>query len=192
MNPVNIVTAACLVLIAAPLFAQDIAPVNETLDALERRLEMRHHEGLIEVKRPREGSSLGEFTSDGCSGGLSAGWEFLGSKIVRLGEIHGDQPPWETCCVAHDRLYHVAGPPDAIQEESFEARRNADLALKSCVIEVGQERKPELVEEYDVSPEQVSILYEAVASLMYRAVRLGGIPCSGLPWRWGYGWPECD
>ena len=76
MNPVNIVAAGCLVLIAAPLLAQDIAPVNETLDALERRLELRHH--------------------------------------------------------------------------------------------------------------------EAVASLMYRAVRLGGIPCSGLPWRWGYGWPECD
>ena len=34
-------------------------------------------------------------------------------------------------------------------------------------------------------------LYAAIAELMYRAVRIGGIPCSGLPWRWGYGWPEC-
>jgi hypothetical protein len=38
----------------------------------------------------------------------------------------------------------------------------------------------------------VGFIYQGIADLMYRAVRLGGIPCSGLPWRWGYGWPACD
>ena len=32
----------------------------------------------------------------------------------------------------------------------------------------------------------------AIADLMYRAVRIGGVPCTGLPWPWDYGWPECD
>ena len=77
-------------------------------------------------------------------------------------------------------------------DESFEARKDADLTLKACVIETGIERAPKLVKEYKLSTEQVSLLYETVANLMYRAVRLGGIPCSGLPWRWGYGWPECE
>ena len=38
----------------------------------------------------------------------------------------------------------------------------------------------------------LGLVYEVIGDLMYRAVRIGGIPCSGLPWRWGYGWPECD
>ena len=30
------------------------------------------------------------------------------------------------------------------------------------------------------------------ADMMYRAVRIGGGPCTGLPWRWGNGWPGCN
>ena len=33
--------------------------------------------------------------------------------------------------------------------------------------------------------------YEAISELMYRAVRIGGIPCTNQPWRWGYGWQQC-
>ena len=45
--------------------------------------------------------------------------------------------------------------------------------------------------KYDVSAGTGETLYAAIAELMYSAVRIGGIPCSTLPWRWGYGWPEC-
>jgi len=31
-----------------------------------------------------------------------------------------------------------------------------------------------------------------IAEIMYRAVRLGGAPCTTLPWRWGFGWPKCE
>jgi hypothetical protein len=191
LHRVKFLVSTGLILASSLLFAQIEAPINETLDALERKLEVNRHEGLVSIKSSA-GSSLAEFTTDGCSGGLSAGWEFLGSRIDRLGEIHGDQPPWQACCISHDQLYHTAEPLDATREASFEARRDADLTLKACVIETAEERTPELVEEYDLSPEQVSLLYETVANLMYRAVRLGGMPCSGLPWRWGYGWPECN
>ena len=67
----------------------------------------------------------------------------------------------------------------------------ADRALESCVVEVGVERSGALQEIYGLSESQARILYQAVAGLMYRAVRLGGIPCTDQPWRWGYGWPKC-
>jgi len=74
----------------------------------------------------------------------------------------------------------------------FEARRAADLALRACVLETGPARAPLLGAEYGWSETQVMAFYATVSELMYRAVRLGGMPCSGLPWRWGYGWPACD
>ena len=80
---------------------------------------------------------------------------------------------------------------NASAEESFVARKQADLALLSCVVETGKTRQEELTVKYDVSAGTVETLYAAIAELMYRAVRIGGIPCSALPWRWGYGWPEC-
>ena len=49
-----------------------------------------------------------------------------------------------------------------------------------------------LNDEYGLSVDQVEVLYDSIAGLMYRAVRIGGVPCSGLPWRWGYGWPACE
>ena len=45
--------------------------------------------------------------------------------------------------------------------------------------------------DYGLSAGMVDLLYAGIAGAMYRAVRLGGVPCSALPWRWGYGWPEC-
>jgi len=165
--------------------------INETTDWLERKLELRRHEALSAVKSAAD-SQLAPFTTDGCSGGLSAGWEYLGSVLEDFRRTHGERPPWESCCIAHDRLYHKADPRNATPSESFAARRQADLALHQCVIQTGQQRTAQLSASYGLSAEQITALYETVANLMYRAVRIGGIPCSGLPWRWGYGWPQCD
>lgn len=161
------------------------------VDALERQLEMKRHEQLVTTKTHHD-SELVEFTTDGCSGGLSVGWEYLAKNIQHFHTIHGTRPAWEPCCITHDRAYHTAGPRDATAGESFEARKKADLALKTCVVETGEKRTPKLGAEYKVSPQEVAILYAAIANLMYRAVRIGGMPCTGLPWRWGYGWPECE
>jgi hypothetical protein len=123
---------------------------------------------------------------------LSVGWEYLAGKIQRFQATHGTHPAWEACCIIHDRAYHRAGPREATAAESFTARREADLALKACVLETGFKRTPELSAEYNLSAQEVELLYAAIAELMYRAVRIGGMPCTGLPWRWGYGWPACD
>ena len=161
------------------------------IDALEHQLEMGRHE-LLAARKARPDGVLAPFTTDGCSGGLSVGWEYLAGKIRGFHAIHGTHPAWEACCITHDQAYHAGGPRKATADQSFEARKAADLTLKACVLETGVERIPELSAEYDVPAREVEILYTAIAELMYRAVRIGGMPCTGLPWRWGYGWPECD
>ncbi len=161
------------------------------VDAFERQLEMKRHDQLAVIK-VRAGSILAEFTTDGCSGGLSIGWEYLAGRIRDFQTTHGTQPPWESCCITHDRKYHTGGPRETTVEESFKDRKKADLALKSCVMQVGLKRAPELSSQYDVSIREIGAIYTGIAELMYRSVRIGGMPCTGLPWRWGYGWPECE
>jgi hypothetical protein len=182
--------SACAFLGACSESTEDDVPGNG-IDQLERRLELHYHEDLL-VRMASPGTTLADFTTDGCSGGLSVGWEYLAGHIAGIQKQHGTRPAWEHCCIEHDRRYH-AGPGTAAAsvEESFEARKQADLALQACVLETGHTRAPELSLEYGVSGEAVDTLYAAIAGLMYRAVRVGGMPCSGLPWRWGYGWPEC-
>jgi hypothetical protein len=132
---------------------------------------------------------LTPFASDGCSGGLSAGWTFAATHLPQLANVHGEHPPWEACCVTHDRAYHSAPGGDALA--SFSARRAADEAMRLCVLAEGAARKEALMADYRLSGHMVDLLYEGIAGAMYRAVRLGGAPCSRLPWRWGYGWPQC-
>lgn len=169
--------------------SEEAAP-SASMDRLERQLELGHHAELL-ARMAQPDSTLAAFTTDGCSGGLSIGWEYLAEEIEDVRNYHGIRPPWENCCIDHDRLYHAGTTVGASAEESFEARKQADFALLYCVVETGNTRLEELTVEYGVSPGTVQTLYAAIAELMYRAVRLGGVPCSGLPWRWGYGWPQC-
>jgi hypothetical protein len=45
--------------------------------------------------------------------------------------------------------------------------------------------------QLDIPETELAAAYDVIAGLVYRAVRAGGVPCSTLPWRWGYGWPKC-
>lgn len=162
---------------------------SETQSAVER-LELKQHERLLRVKMETD-AVLQPFTSDGCSGWLSSSWQFFAEKISYIEEVHGEKPPWEACCVTHDRAYHSGGNFQASPQQGYEERKQADLALKDCVLQTGKERIPELIQYYEISESELNILYNTVAELMYSAVRVGGLPCTGLPWRWGYGWPDC-
>jgi len=102
----------------------------------------------------------------------------------------GAQPPWEACCVAHDRLYHDASGARSA-EDSFAKRLEADEALRQCVAEQGAASVAELAARYAATEDQIRLAYRVIAEAMYSAVRFGGGPCSGLPWRWGYGYPHC-
>ena len=194
LNSYRIVSV--LLLIFAPLVlatadAGAAEGVSEELDVVERKLELGAHRHLIRrIDAP--GVTLASFTTDGCSGGLSAVWSELSERLPRFAEVHGALPPWEQCCVEHDRAYHRGVTPGSRAGFSFEARKSADLALERCVKRTADRRRPQLAAAYGLSESEVRLLYRAISALMYRAVRLGGVPCSGLPWRWGYGWPACD
>jgi hypothetical protein len=170
--------------------AQSSGKMSSAVDALEIQLEMGRHDQFLEIKNQPQ-NRLNEFTTDGCSGGLSIGWEYLAGKIERFQDVHGTQPAWEACCIAHDRIYHSGGTNTSTPRESFNARKEADEELQRCVVQTGRDRSATLSKEYNLPPEEVEKLYYIIAKLMYRSVRVGGMPCTGLPWRWGYGWPEC-
>jgi hypothetical protein len=174
---------------ASATWAQNATLVDE--GGLGYRMEIGRHERLVKA-RASEGVKLAPFVSDGCSGGQSAGWDLLARTFPEMAKRHGDLPPWQQCCVVHDRAYHAGGGRRADAEASYAARRHADEQLRQCVIRTGKGRAADLMSDYGLSRDQVSTLYRSVADVMYRAVRIGGAPCTGLPWRWGFGWPKCD
>ena len=131
-------------------------------------------------------SDIAAFTSDGCSGNLSKNWELLANTFPAFKNELGDKPPWEACCVEHDKVYWRGSVVDG-----YTKRESADNELKRCIIATGTELAPELSARHSVSKKKVDQAFSLSADLIYRAVRLGGQPCSLLPWRWGYGWPNC-
>lgn len=155
---------------------------------LAREAELPAHRLLISVIAADPVPS--PFTTDGCSGGLSATWDLAATRFPEFAARHEAKPPWEPCCIAHDRSYHAAGGAHTA-EASFDARLAADEALRACVLETGAARRAGLAASYGVGGDRVDAAYAAIADAIFAAVRLGGAPCSGLSWRWGYGFPDC-
>lgn len=177
-------------LVACDASVQDSAESDPAMDAIERQLELASHERLLALITAND-AGVSEFTTDGCSGGLSTAWDQLAARFPDFADRHGEQPPWLECCIAHDRRYHNGGTQARSASESFKHRKEADLELKTCVVGIGVERSDSLQDSYGLTEAQVDALYESLSELMYRAVRLGGIPCTAQPWRWGYGLPLC-
>lgn len=71
-----------------------------------------------------------------------------------------DRARWSDCCVAHDQAYWRGG--------TAAERKQADRDLRACVL--ARTARPML------------------AGLMYRGVRVGGMPLVPTPFRWAYGW----
>ncbi|WP_281972576.1 hypothetical protein [Ruegeria faecimaris] len=170
--------AVSLALIAAPVGAQDFM----------RSLEMPAHRALI---AQRGAAELTPFETDGCSGGLSASWRFVADRFPSFQALFEAHPPWESCCVSHDRAYHHAGG-GLRPEDSYDARLSADDSLRACVQQHGDENAEIYAERYDMTSDQIRSAHAITAEAMYGAVRLGGAPCSGLPWRWGFGYRGCS
>jgi hypothetical protein len=162
---------------------------RETSTNFRRDLEMQAHQKLVQLIRG--GSVLTVFTSDGCSGGLSDAWRAISDQFPKFAKAHETNPPWEACCLVHDRAYHVAGGATEAQQ-SYDLRLAADNALRECVFSTRFERSTDLSKQYGLTEQQVRAAYSIIAKTMFEAVRIGGRPCSGLEWRWGYGYPRCS
>lgn len=178
------------VLLVLAFLSGSVHAQDWTAGVAMRTLERPAHETLIAVVEDSE-AGLVPFKTDGCSGGLSNAWQVVADRFPEFAKTHQSMPPWEMCCIKHDRAYHNAGGAlDATG--SFEARLNADLLLKTCVISTGTDRAGSLASIYRANPDQIVDAYEGIAEAMFLALRIGGAPCSGLPWRWGYGYPDCS
>ena len=177
---------AAFLLLASGAAAQDLSDL-----AIEvgRAVELPAHQTLMGMVGQTD-IELSEFTTDGCSGGMSAVWTYIAANFPKFAEVHSNAPPWVDCCIAHDRDYHSAGGADEA-EASFDARLKSDEVLRTCVEATAERRKQELARVYETDETAVIETYDAIARAMFHSVRLGGGPCSGLPWRWGYGYPQC-
>lgn len=141
---------------------------------------------LRQLQTVQQQGKIKPFVTDGCSGYQSQNWEALAEAMPGFDKHFGDKPPWEHCCVVHDRAYWRGEVRDGHAK-----RKAADEALKQCVIDTGGKLAPDLSARYSLSQTRVRQLFSLTADLMFRAVRMGGLPCSLLPWRWGYGWDHC-
>jgi len=160
-------------------------PGDDALVRIERDLESSRYTQLAGIQAAHP-DKLVAFTSDGCSGGLSDGWRFLAQALPPFKHKFGGKPPYEACCVVHDRYYWRGET-----EQGFDKRLQADQRLRQCVVRYGSEHRNEFAQEFHLSPEAIDRNFQIVAALMYRAVRVGGMPCTPFAWRWGYGWPPC-
>lgn len=173
------------VMILSMVFVAEAQTQDPISDAL-RAAEMLQMKWLAE-EQSRPGAQLSPFTTDGCSGGMSEAWYLLAHQIPSIKTTLGEKPPWEQCCVDHDRVYWIG-----VTKNGYGIREQADHVLKNCVIKTGAEKSKQISKASGFKQEEIERLFKIAAEMMYQAVRIGGKPCSLLPWRWGYGWPQCQ
>jgi hypothetical protein len=152
----------------------------------DRELEERDLSRLALVQS-NPTNAIAEFTTDGCSGGLSEGWATLSRLLPAFRSAFGERPPYEFCCTAHDRAYWRGETA-----QGYAKRLEADDALRRCVVDYGVQHRSEFAERFHLPQDTIVKNFQVIGDLMYSAVRVGGKPCSSFPWRWGYGWPNCD
>lgn len=168
-----------MLLACAPLLANPIEKVAREIEEQNMK--------RLRAQQTRPGVSINSFRSDGCSGGMSEAWKSVTGTWPEFARYIGEVPPWEYCCVAHDRYYwrgeSIGG---------FDKRLQADLELRQCVVEAGRQKSGAIAERTGLARDEVVKVFNLAAELMYHAVRIGGGPCTGLAWRWGHGWPPCN
>lgn len=184
----------CLPLLYPLMYTQMVSA--NFIEEIEKTLEEKRLQRLVIAKK---GVVIQPFTTDGCSGGLSAGWEYLSDKFDGFSAHFGQHSPWQQCCIEHDKTYWQGETANG-----YNLRLQADNQLKLCVEETGIKLAPSLNKKLNQNlhkhlnksfthdEEDITLSFKIAAELMYRAVRLGGSPCTPFPWRWGYGWPHCS
>jgi len=165
---------------------QGYTAVDEAIQEIEHELEAWRHDYLAQIQA-HPGVRIKPFTTDGCSGGLSKGWQHMARVLPVFKRKFGKTPPWEACCVTHDRDYWQGE-----SRHGFTRRLQADQTLRQCVIDYGLTHSDEYARQFNLSKTAIEKHFAFTAELMYRAVRAGGMPCTILSWRWGYGWPYCQ
>jgi hypothetical protein len=169
-----------MLLIPSSLSAQN--PLEEIVEVIESQQMLR-----LAAQQSRHDVIINKFKSDGCSGGMSSAWSYLADTVPKFTDYVGNEPPWEHCCVAHDRQYWRG-----VSDDGYAMREQSDTQLRQCVQLIGESHSKQISAELGLAEQDIIELINLTSDLMYQAVRIGGAPCTGLPWRWGHGWPPCS
>mgnify|MGYP001015016648 CR=1 FL=1 len=140
----------------------------------------------LEVSKSTQ--ELSPFETDGCSGNLSEVWNKtitnLPESLPNIQSAYGniETIPFEAACIEHDRTYHTG-------EGGYIGRLQADNKLRLDIIQYGIENTETIKKRTGLSTDAEAVfLYETIAETVYRAVRLGGAPCTDTTYAWGYGY----
>lgn len=143
---------------------------------------------MILLEDVKKSYPLDSFVTDGCSGNVSRSWKVV---VAELSDIFPEVSvryqqtkviPFEFACVEHDGLYHKG-------EGGYLARLRADIELRDEILEYAITNTEEIKLRTGLkTDEAVIFLYEIISDMVYRGVRLGGAPCTGMPYAWGYGY----
>jgi len=126
------------------LIAQN--PLDAVTESFEREQMTR-----LAAQQKRPGIHIAAFRSDGCSGGMSQSWGFLADTLPKFADYAGTQPPWEHCCVAHDRDYWQGET-----KNGFNKREQSDAQLRTCVNATGEQRGAEIAQTLSL-PQQARL-----------------------------------
>jgi hypothetical protein len=161
---------------------------NQSAGTVSPNREMEERDlSRLALVQSNPANTLAAFSTDGCSGGLSEGWATLSRLLPAFAKAFGDRPPYEYCCTLHDRAEWRG---ETVQ--GYAKRLEADEALRRCVVDHGVQHRADFAERFRLPQETIVTNFQMIGDLMFSAVRLGGKPCSPFPWRWGYGWPDCE
>jgi len=143
---------------------------------------------MQQLEQAKTTHQLAPFASDGCSGNVSKNWRVVVEQMSETSQSFAEtfagaeNIPFEYACVEHDKTYHPG-------EGGYVGRLQADLQLRSEIISYGIENAATIQTRTGLNtPEEAIFLYELLAEAIYRGVRLGGAPCTGEPYAWGYGY----
>jgi len=143
---------------------------------------------MIQLEETKKTTRLSPFETDGCSGNVSEGWTSAVKTLSNISDDfskkYSDQKniPFESAGISHDKIYHqgVGG---------YVSRLNAGNQLRADIIKYGINNWQDIIENTPLkTKEEVVFVFEKIAEVIYRSVRVGGFPCSGQPYAWGYGY----
>lgn len=145
-------------------------------------------EAMQQLERTKQTTSIQPFATDGCSANVSKFWQIAVQEVseysIDFAESYADVTniPFKQACIEHDRTYHAG-------EGGYVARLLADNQLRNDIIEYGITHADEIQIRASLqSTEEAIFLYELLAEVVYRGVRLGGAPCTGELYAWGFGY----
>lgn len=146
--------------------------------------------GMQQLEQVKRSISLQPFYSDGCSANVSKNWQLAITKISAYSDsfaaTYADitSIPFESACIEHDRAYHqgIGG---------YAGRLSADNQLRAAILTYGTTNTTLIQDRTGLkSPAEAIYLYELLAETIYRGVRLGGAPCTGESYAWGFGYGD--